>query len=233
MCSRSTYLVLCRGQARDDKNYRALEFNLTVSPQISHSLNCHFQLSLPTLNSAHHEAFRPLHYFNILGYPGKRLPTYLTFKFGVSNIFQASQVLGAPTTETITGSNGVQYKVVELEWKAQAFVNGPFLNVTGTVEKVLAELHSINSNYEADWAPHLAASQNLTKRDQFPATGYNCFGRWPGAYRTHVLGGIEYLRGVSGTPGEGPGPGTCGRVSCSYNTGIHWCNDVSLGRPKI
>lgn len=43
-----------------------------------------------------------------------------------------------------------------------------------------------------------------------------------------VKQGIEYLGTVAGTPTEGPGPGACGRVSCSYGAAIYWCNDVSL-----
>lgn len=39
--------------------------------------------------------------------------------------------------------------------------------------------------------------------------------------------GIAYLKSVTGTPVNGPGPGTCNRVSCSYNSAIYWCNDVS------
>lgn len=39
--------------------------------------------------------------------------------------------------------------------------------------------------------------------------------------------GIEYLGTVPGSPGQGPGPGSCGRVSCSYGAAIYWCNDVS------
>ncbi|PSR82213.1 hypothetical protein BD289DRAFT_371632, partial [Coniella lustricola] len=37
--------------------------------------------------------------------------------------------------------------------------------------------------------------------------------------------GIAYLNGIPGFPSNGPGPGTCGRVSCSYSSAIYWCND--------
>jgi len=29
-------------------------------------------------------------------------------------------------------------------------------------------------------------------------------------------------------PANGPGPGACGRVSCSWNSAIYWCNDVGF-----
>ncbi|KAK4189820.1 hypothetical protein QBC35DRAFT_121760 [Podospora australis] len=38
--------------------------------------------------------------------------------------------------------------------------------------------------------------------------------------------GVEYLNKVKPPPPAlGPGPGKCDRVSCSYWTGIIWCND--------
>ncbi|KAK4641038.1 hypothetical protein QC761_0098090 [Podospora bellae-mahoneyi] len=37
--------------------------------------------------------------------------------------------------------------------------------------------------------------------------------------------GITYLRGVEGTPKNGPGPNECGRVSCGYGAAIHGCNE--------
>jgi hypothetical protein len=43
----------------------------------------------------------------------------------------------------------------------------------------------------------------------------------------HIINGIEYLGKVRGVPTNGPGPGNCGRVSCSSNSAIWWCNDVS------
>ncbi|KAK4175092.1 hypothetical protein QBC36DRAFT_190692, partial [Triangularia setosa] len=41
--------------------------------------------------------------------------------------------------------------------------------------------------------------------------------------------GVDYLRGLSGTAKNGPGPAECGRVSCSDYSAIYWCNDVSRG----
>ncbi|KAG6146040.1 hypothetical protein E4U37_000545 [Claviceps purpurea] len=41
-------------------------------------------------------------------------------------------------------------------------------------------------------------------------------------------GGIDYLRKIrkGRHPRNGPGPRNCGRVSCSENTAIFWCNDT-------
>jgi len=58
-------------------------------------------------------------------------------------------------------------------------------------------------------------------------TSHYCFGPWATASLQRIKEGIDYLRGVPGKPVLGPGPGTCKRVSCSYNSAIYWCNDVS------
>ena len=50
--------------------------------------------------------------------------------------------------------------------------------------------------------------------------------QWNSCNGNHVNEGINYLLGVDGKPGNGPGPGNCGRVSCSYQSAIYWCNDV-------
>ncbi|KAI0459602.1 hypothetical protein F5B21DRAFT_499282 [Xylaria acuta] len=41
----------------------------------------------------------------------------------------------------------------------------------------------------------------------------------------HIRQGITYLHKVHGNCTNGPGPGNCGRVSCSYGSGIWFCND--------
>ncbi|KAI0489664.1 hypothetical protein F4859DRAFT_509250 [Xylaria cf. heliscus] len=41
----------------------------------------------------------------------------------------------------------------------------------------------------------------------------------------HIREGIAYLHNIHGNCTNGPGPGNCGRVSCSYGSGIWFCND--------
>ncbi|KAK0672293.1 hypothetical protein QBC41DRAFT_353561 [Cercophora samala] len=45
------------------------------------------------------------------------------------------------------------------------------------------------------------------------------------ADRLPIEDGITYLSRLSGTAMNGPGPENCGRVSCSYNSAIIWCNN--------
>ncbi|KAI1180656.1 hypothetical protein F4777DRAFT_573886 [Nemania sp. FL0916] len=41
----------------------------------------------------------------------------------------------------------------------------------------------------------------------------------------HIRQGINYLHKIHGNCTIGPGPGNCSRVSCSYQSGIWFCND--------
>jgi len=45
------------------------------------------------------------------------------------------------------------YGIEELTWEVQAFPDGPFLNISGSIEKVHAELLKINPNLDEDFAP--------------------------------------------------------------------------------
>ncbi|KAK0655328.1 hypothetical protein B0T16DRAFT_311408, partial [Cercophora newfieldiana] len=42
-----------------------------------------------------------------------------------------------------------------------------------------------------------------------------------------IRAGIRYLRHVNGVPQNGPGPGACGRVSCSWKSAIQDGSDAS------
>lgn len=67
-----------------------------------------------------------------------------------------------------------------------------------------------------------SGSRLKMKRD----SPYYCF-NYPLTKYGAIEDGIDYLRHVPFQPTNGPGPGNCGRVSCSWNAAIWWCNDVS------
>ncbi|KAL2822370.1 hypothetical protein BDW59DRAFT_173883 [Aspergillus cavernicola] len=72
--------------------------------------------------------------------------------------------------------------------------------------------------------------EELSKRTDFSDSNWACGGRLELCSTSLIWNGIEYLRGVGDRPGHGAGPGTCARVSCSYNAAIYWCNDDSKGK---
>lgn len=119
---------------------------------------------------------------------------------------------------------------VPIEWEVQAFPDGQVLKLNGTVQKVHEQLLRINPNYDADFHPVKLdmRSSGLSARTDFSNTNVVCDPNRFGRASVDRLGqGINYLRGLKGQPRNGGGPGACGQVSCSYGTGIWWCNDVS------
>lgn len=114
---------------------------------------------------------------------------------------------------------------------------------TGPIEKVVSELVKINPTYLQDYKiPNATEARmnrannprsvdgfeqrsSLEARDKFGFTP-SCTHRWTPCDAWIISDGVIYLRGVKGKPKNGPGPGNCGRVSCSYNSAIYWCNDV-------
>ncbi|KAL2860917.1 uncharacterized protein BJX67DRAFT_375715 [Aspergillus lucknowensis] len=118
------------------------------------------------------------------------------------------------------------YTITQPEWEVRAFPDGEYLKLKGTIQEVRRELLKINPNWDNDFVSKQKRNNELEKRTDFSNSNFNCFGRWGGAQMEVIEDGIEYLRGVDGRPNMGPGPGNCGRVSCSYNSGIYWCNDA-------
>ncbi|KAL4791933.1 hypothetical protein BDV19DRAFT_392569 [Aspergillus venezuelensis] len=134
------------------------------------------------------------------------------------------------------------YGIWEPEWEIE-YPPGQTFQSNGTVEEVYSRLAESHPEWdESYFKPALArltqpASSSsssssspaaLEKRTDFYNDGWLVCGQWPGADRPRIQEGINYLRLVPGRPGNGPGPGNCGRVSCSYNAAIWWCNDVSF-----
>jgi len=98
-------------------------------------------------------------------------------------------------------------------------------HVNGTVQDVVRYLKEIDPTYELPElpVPELGTRQSRVESRQIRIDCFN----WPVAGGNAIQDGINYLRRLSGRPSNGPGPGACGRVSCSYNSAIYWCNDVS------
>ena len=91
----------------------------------------------------------------------------------------------------------------------------------------------VDSDLEQD-AEHLATvSENngtlSALMGRYTIKDHVCFPKkWTACRVDTIDDGIYYLeKKAQGIPGEGPGPASCGRVSCSYNAAIWWCNDVS------
>ncbi|KAJ0117368.1 hypothetical protein J7T55_003782 [Diaporthe amygdali] len=122
------------------------------------------------------------------------------------------------------------YAIVDIEWNVRA---SPDRNdtVIGTIQDVVKHLSivdpvgfaalnkSINDASDDGPSHHSYNILNMYNPTDYYCNIYNGMADGP-AIKT----GIKYLRHVDGTPGQGPGPSTCGRVSCSWDSAIWWCN---------
>ncbi|KAF4832335.1 hypothetical protein CGCTS75_v004447 [Colletotrichum tropicale] len=114
------------------------------------------------------------------------------------------------------------YDVWEPEWE----IDGEHFN--GSVQEVVRQLEALRP--EMVHALHLEANYSSVlandPTDPLPLGDFEvqCQKLKEGSVSAW-WDGIKYLRRVPGKPVGGPGPGSCGRVSCSWNMGIWFCND--------
>ncbi|KAF6835525.1 hypothetical protein CPLU01_04201 [Colletotrichum plurivorum] len=146
---------------------------------------------------------------------------------GLASLSQVSAVPSEPVARRAFEDYGIEV----LEWEIQAFESGPMLTLNGTIEEVNSQVLEINPDFEFNEPSEseLAALYDASafeKRTDFSGSHYMCDTRdWMPCYLSRIKKGITHLRGTSGRPKNGPGPGNCGRVSCAGRSAIWWCND--------
>jgi hypothetical protein len=126
------------------------------------------------------------------------------------------------------------YGIEDFTWEVETCPGGPKTKIIGPIENVVSYLNAVNPNWKVDFnvSGSPQKSDLLQKRQiPWPFTGLLCgirISEWGYASWEAIGDGIKYLDRVPGTPTNRPGPGNCGRVSCSYESAIWWCNDVCL-----
>jgi hypothetical protein len=126
-----------------------------------------------------------------------------------------------------------RYTISTPTWEVETTPGGERVLLNGTVQEVAAQLDLINPNWKADFnvtrPPKPGAARAKRQEPDWGTCLCNIrLTEWSAAQFFQIEEGESYLATVPGKPTAGPGPGTCQRVSCSYNSGIHFCNDVSL-----
>lgn len=125
-----------------------------------------------------------------------------------------------------------------LQWEVPFSLDGRTAILNGTIQDVYRQLLKINRNYEVEfgsvdksWGASASASartgESFRVLENRERSSWSDCGHFDPAKADAVWEGINHLSHVSGVPVSIPGPGVCGRVSCSYNSAIWWCNDVS------
>ncbi|QPH04982.1 hypothetical protein C2857_002402 [Epichloe festucae Fl1] len=151
---------------------------------------------------------------------------YKKFIIAFLGVVRAAPHGSGPSVDAAIGIPGAFE--VPVEWEHEAFMDGPLPTLNGTVQDVYRRLLEMNADYDAHL--HLDALNirrtELGARVDFSNARVYCDRKTFGSASVDGLSqGIDHLRGLGGRARSGGGPGACGRVSCSYGTGIWWCND--------
>ncbi|KAK4202035.1 hypothetical protein QBC40DRAFT_322577 [Triangularia verruculosa] len=144
----------------------------------------------------------------------------------------SGMVFSAPAALDQTGGAiGIEgYTIVPIEFELPVKPddpNGEKVILHGTIQEVIAKMEASYPGWNQSFlsTPVLAPSDDNLEQP----SSFNCnigFGEPVSNYRLDQ--GIVYLTHLSGTAKNGPGPGNCGRVSCSYGSAIYWCNEDSV-----
>ncbi|KAF2669745.1 hypothetical protein BT63DRAFT_479529 [Microthyrium microscopicum] len=124
------------------------------------------------------------------------------------------------------------YGVEVLKWDFPDILGSQAESLNGTIQAVMAQLDLIKPSWRKDLnitAPSIPIEENQVSNkasnDLFRVVClFGQFG-WIAANQYAILDGIHYLEQLHGRPSLGPGPRTCARVSCSWDSAIWWCND--------
>ncbi|KAM7195541.1 hypothetical protein V8F20_007437 [Naviculisporaceae sp. PSN 640] len=130
------------------------------------------------------------------------------------------------------------FKVSPIYWKGVLEEGKPEVELSGySFEEIEAEAKALNPAYtifaKDGVAPGPAYNEStshegLSTRQTF-TTNCNQPSSWyPARNWNAVWDGVAYLQGITGNCRANPGPGFCTRVSCSYNSGIWYCNDNNV-----
>ncbi|KAI1378107.1 hypothetical protein F4677DRAFT_414434 [Hypoxylon crocopeplum] len=113
------------------------------------------------------------------------------------------------------------YRSTNMTWKGSITDNGPEASFTGSSFQDI-EAQILRANPAFTW-PAQDSTPTLAKGDRAYVTCDPNGIWWAQVFR--IQEGIDYLSGKSGQCYIGGGPRVCTRISCSYKSGISWCND--------
>ncbi|KAK0744669.1 hypothetical protein B0T21DRAFT_407751 [Apiosordaria backusii] len=124
------------------------------------------------------------------------------------------------------------FTIVDLSWDLPINPNNPDgakSTVTGTIEQAIAKMEAAYPGWNATFRATLPADINAT-RTALDDVEIDCKIKTDMANILAIKWGIHYLRGVTGKAKNGPGPKNCGRVSCSWDSAIYWCNEDTISK---
>jgi len=125
------------------------------------------------------------------------------------------------------------YTIVPISWAIEVSP-GQVSLLNGTIQEALAQAIAVNPGYEIpSEGPVTADAVRSPRRRSLDRRAEVKFcNKFARANVNTILDGVKTIRrmplGVVDQAWLGPGPGACARVSCSKDSAIYWCNDVSV-----
>ncbi|KAI3324814.1 hypothetical protein HD806DRAFT_543408 [Xylariaceae sp. AK1471] len=138
---------------------------------------------------------------------------------------------GTPTGE-LQSQNWApaNYSIVDTEWRGFADFDKDHV-FTGTIEDVIHQMRQIKgAHFTPDFmlGPSSHVENRSTNLGGANLESIQCGGN--GANPGRIKQGINYLHNLHDDVlcSNGAGPRNCGRISCSWNSGISWCNEKTV-----
>ncbi|KAI1332852.1 hypothetical protein F5Y16DRAFT_407446 [Xylariaceae sp. FL0255] len=155
----------------------------------------------------------------------------------LASLVASAAIDGLPEGTSIRRSLPSNYTISEIKWTIPITNGGPNHTLYGTVQDVFAQINVLRAKQDLnpyadplnETLPHINSANDdgddaLLERRTYSKTICNVGLSGPANYN-RIEQGVTYLQKVKGRCGNGPGPGNCGRISCSYDAAIYWCND--------
>ncbi|KAI0153103.1 hypothetical protein GGR57DRAFT_156232 [Xylariaceae sp. FL1272] len=117
------------------------------------------------------------------------------------------------------------YSLADVTWTVPIVEGGADHTFNGTVQEVFAQINHARAQQGLDPLddPTVNSTERVDIKRSYDKTLCNV-GLTASADEWRIYQGIEYLQGVKGRCGM-TGPRVCGRISCSWDAAIFWCND--------
>ncbi|KAK4676496.1 hypothetical protein QC764_401053 [Podospora pseudoanserina] len=149
-------------------------------------------------------------------------------------------VHAAPATPGLTLDDVDDFTIVPVYWELPVKPDDPndaTVTVEGTIQQAIAKMDTgypgWNQTFQAGLGDVSYVSASLAALAALKDPTYDCKIKTDMANILAIKWGIHYLRAIPGKAKNGPGPKNCGRVSCSWDSAIYWCNEDSSGDKEL
>ncbi|EMR72462.1 putative secreted protein [Eutypa lata UCREL1] len=136
--------------------------------------------------------------------------------------FMVAQFVAAGSTSpsSLQLPNGYTEVQSFITFHGRVVDGGQNVTLKGTVEQIVAQIKRVNPTYFARNSTIKASDHDESKAEAGKSTLFCNLPDGAPGYIEPIEEAIQYLGALNGYCGASPGPGACGRISCSYQSAI-------------